>query len=42
MSYYACEYLSGTIKISDSDLNKATWIPLNKLEDYFTTDIYAP
>ncbi len=40
MSYWACEYCHGKIEISDEDLDRAIWIPINKLDDYFTTDIY--
>ena len=42
MSYWACDYISGGISISDDDLAEAKWINITEIKEYFTTDIYEP
>jgi len=42
IGYWACDYISGGINISDDDLAKAKWIKISEIKKYFTTEIYEP
>lgn len=42
MLYFACNFISGEILISDEDLSEAKWVNIENLNDYFTTDLYEP
>lgn len=41
MSYWACEYVFGEIKIPDQELAQAKWVEIEKLKNYFTTPVYS-
>jgi 8-oxo-dGTP diphosphatase len=43
IAYWACEYVSGQIKIKDLDeIDKAEWMNSNEVFDNITSDIFLP
>lgn len=40
MTYIACEYVGGELKVNDDDLEKAEWAKISELRSYFTTPLY--
>lgn len=40
MAYIACDYIGGDLSVSDDDLECAAWVPINQLDEYFTTPLY--
>lgn len=42
VSYWACEYIRGILKISDNDLEDVRWVEKKDLFKFFTTSIYKP
>lgn len=42
ISYWICQYKSGTLSIYDDDLEDVKWINKDELLNYFTTSVYEP
>lgn len=40
ISYWACNYVDGTIVITDNELDEIKWVNKNDIVNYFSTPIY--